>query len=198
MAKSAKTLMGVDEIEALADKGYYSAADLVKCEGAKITTYVPKLKTSNPTGLYPADMFHYNSATDTYTCPGEQILTAGRFREENTLRDYKNSKACKNCKLRDLCTTAEKGRTITRNMAQELLDKIDKRTKANHGKYRLRQLMAEHPFGTVKRSFGFTYFLTRGNAAARAESSLAFLMYNITRAIKILGFKNIMGKLATA
>jgi len=198
MAQSAMELLSVDEIEALADKGYYSADDLLKCEKAKITTYVPKQKTGNPTGGYTADEFHYNPEEDIYICPGGQTLLPGRFRENNTLRDYTNHEACEQCKLRDKCTTSKKGRTITRNMAKPLLDEIEQRTKASKDKYRLRQLIVEHPFGTVKRSFGFTHFLTRGNAAVRAETSLAFLAYNLTRVINILGVKEILRRLALA
>ena len=50
----------------------------------------------------------------------------------------------------------------------------------------MRQMIVEHPFGTIKRSLGFTYFLTRSNAAAKAAISLAFLVYNLTRASNIL------------
>jgi glutaredoxin-related protein len=38
MAKKAKETLGVEEIKALADKGYYSTLDLKKCEKNKIET----------------------------------------------------------------------------------------------------------------------------------------------------------------
>ena len=40
--------------------------------------------------------------------------------------------------------------------------------------YKRRQEIVEHVFGTVKRSLGYTYFLTRGNESVRAESFMHF------------------------
>ncbi len=56
-------------------------------------------------------------------------------------------------------------------------------------------MIVEHPFGTVKRGFGITYFLTRGLKSVKAEASLAFLAYNMKRAINILGVKEIIRRL---
>lgn len=47
--------------------------------------------------------------------------------------------------------------------------------------------MVEHPFGTVKRALGFTYFLTRGHENVRTESFLHFLAYNMKRLINVVG-----------
>ncbi len=52
--------------------------------------------------------------------------------------------------------------------------------------------MAEHPFGTVKRSWGYSYFLTRRTASVRVESLLHFLTYNMKRAIHIVGVKELV------
>lgn len=35
----------------------------------------------------------------------------------------------------------------------------------------------EYPFGTIKRTLGYTYFLTRGNEYTSAESFMHFLVY---------------------
>jgi len=55
--------------------------------------------------------------------------------------------------------------------------------------YKERQEIVEHVFGTVKRSFGYTYFLTIGNESVRAESFMHFLAYNLKRVITIKGVK---------
>lgn len=49
--------------------------------------------------------------------------------------------------------------------------------------YKKRQQIVEHPFGTIKRALGYTYFLTRGNASVRVESFMHFLIYNLKRVI---------------
>lgn len=56
-------------------------------------------------------------------------------------------------------------------------------------------MMVEHPFGTVKRNWGYTYFLTQGLESVKTETSLIFLAYNLKRAINILGVKAMLKKL---
>ena len=50
-----------------------------------------------------------------------------------------------------------------------------------------RQAMVEHPFGTIKSSFGYRDFLTKGMESVGAEMSLAALIYNLKRVINVLG-----------
>ena len=59
-------------------------------------------------------------------------------------------------------------------------------------------MIVEHPFGTIKRIWGYSYFLTRGLKSVNIESGLAFLAYNITRAMNILGVKEIVRRLKAA
>ncbi|SNT28145.1 Transposase DDE domain-containing protein, partial [Anaerovirgula multivorans] len=58
-----------------------------------------------------------------------------------------------------------------------------------------RQMIVEHPFGTIKRGLGMTYFLTKGMQSVKSEISFAFLAYNMKRALNILGIKEIMRRL---
>jgi hypothetical protein len=43
-----------------------------------------------------------------------------------------------------------------------------------NNKYKKRQTIIEHPFGTIKRSMNFYYLLTRGFKMASSEISFAF------------------------
>jgi transposase len=54
-------------------------------------------------------------------------------------------------------------------------------------KYSLRQTLAEHPFGTLKRSMNQDHFLMRGLEKVKTEMSLSVLAYNLKRAFNILG-----------
>ena len=62
-------------------------------------------------------------------------------------------------------------------------------------KYKLRQTIVEHPFGTIKQSWGYYYFLTQGKISVTTEVSLACLAYNLKRVINILGIKETLKKL---
>ena len=72
---------------------------------------------------------------------------------------------------------------------------MDKRTEANKELYSQRQMIVEHPFGTIKRGLGMTYFLTKGLESVKTEVSLAFLAYNVKRVINIVGIKEILRRL---
>ena len=202
MAKQAKEILGVEEIKVLADKGYYSTRDLRECEENQIETYVAKQRfTGNIANAdFQPDKFQYDKETDTFLCPANQTLYAGRIRKEKEVeyRVYKNFRACKTCEFKDQCTKSTKGRTIHRNLEQEFLDEVDKRTRENKELYFKRQLIVEHPFGTVKRVWGYTSFLTRGLPSVKAENMIHFLVYNMKRAINILGVEEIVKRLAPA
>ncbi len=202
MAKQAKEVLEVDQIKVLADKGYYSTNDLIECEKNHIETYVAKQRfTGNIANTdFQADKFQYDQEQDVYLCPAKEILYPGRIREVNGVkyRTYKNYRACKGCPLKDQCTKAQKGRTISRNLAQPLLDEIDRRTKENRKLYVQRQMIVEHPYGTVKRGLGYSYFLTRGLVSVNTENKLHMLAYNMRRVINILGVEEIVKRLASA
>ena len=66
-----------------------------------------------------------------------------------------------------------------------------RRRMAEEGAERMRQRasLVEHPFGTLKRWFGWDHFLVRGFEKVRGEMSLMVLGYNLTRVINILGLQ---------
>jgi transposase len=201
MALRAKKILDVEKLEVLADKGYYNAEELEKCESENITTYVTRQVFANSTGEreFYQDRFKYDAEKDSYICPmGHELNRKINKGTKSEKARYQNYEACSKCHFKDKCTTAEKGRQIVRGEYQDFLDIVDARTAANKEKYKQRQMIVEHPFGTVKRGMNAGYFLTRGFSSVRAEVSLSFLAYNLKRVINILGFKGIMERLAMA
>jgi len=177
-------------ITSLADKGYYCGEELEKCENDHIKAIVPKQKSGTRTGdeAYIKDKFIYDKDKDIYICPkGEELQNISKPNSKD--KTYRNTEACGQCKHKAKCTTAKKGRIIKRGPYQETYDKVDQITLENKALYRQRQMIVEHPFGTVKRTLGFTYFLTRGNENVKAESCMHFFTYNLIRVINILGAK---------
>ena len=55
-----------------------------------------------------------------------------------------------------------------------------------------RKCIVEHPFGTVKHDMGVRQLLLRGIRKAEGELLLAFLAFNMKRALHIIGIKNLM------
>lgn len=126
-------------------------------------------------------------------CPAGVELSPFRNRTEGSIR-YANIKACKKCPQKSDCTKG-KYRIIHAKTHERYARIIDKRTKDKMGIYKKRQMLVEHPFGTVKRALGFTYFLTRGTENVRTESVMHFLIYNMKRVINTVGMRGLATEL---
>ena len=198
MAEKSKEILNVREIELVADKGYYQADDLKECEKNGTTTYISKQIQSNATGErdFYGDKFRYEKEKDIYICPEGKVLYRIKHKTENPTRiRYRNYKACEECEYKERCTTSKKGREISRSINQDFLDIVDARTKENFDKYLQRQMIVEHPFGTIKRTMNAGYYLTRGIESVEAETALIMLSYNLKRVIKIIGVKDLIRKI---
>jgi hypothetical protein len=76
MSERARAAIGSEAIEAVADRGYYNGEEILACEQAGITVYLPKPMTSgiNAKGRFGKQDFVYVAADDVYLCPaGEQL-----------------------------------------------------------------------------------------------------------------------------
>lgn len=188
MAKQAKEELAVNEITVLADKGYGTGEELRKCEQDKITPVVSLQSHGTHTGNpnYQKDKFKYDKEQDIYICPQGQTL----YPQANGF--YGNSKACKSCLLKNECTKSKRGRRIQRGEYQKELDRAKERLDKNLDLYKQRQMIVEHPYGTIKRSLGYTYFLLRRNEKVKGESYMHFLIYNMKRVINIIGTKKVI------
>ena len=51
---------------------------------------------------------------------------------------------------------------------------------------------SEHPFGTIKRALGATYFLLKGKQKVSGEFALRAMGYNIARAENMFTFEELM------
>ena len=77
MAVAARDAMAVDQIKAIADKGYYKGEEIVASEAAGISVVVPKPMTSNAAarGQFDKADFSYESDADVYICAAGEHLT---------------------------------------------------------------------------------------------------------------------------
>ncbi|SEP22533.1 Transposase DDE domain-containing protein, partial [Paenibacillus sophorae] len=96
------------------------------------------------------------------------------------------------CGQKESCTSAKGGRAVTRLKDEEVIEKITENTRSQSNIYKQRAAIVEHPFGTMKRHLGYTYFLTRGLASVGTETNLICLAYNFKRMIKIKGVKDLI------
>lgn len=201
MAKETKQQLGADKLEVLADKGYHNGEELAKCKKENITTYVAsqeyKHNSPIPTKKYYREQFVYNEQKDIYTCPeGNDLVSNGIWYKRRGIRIKQfKSKACSNCQVNHLCTTSANGRVIERHIYQKEVEENNQRVKENKDKYLRRQTIVEHPFGTIKRQWGYNYVLLKGLEKVEGEFGLIFLCYNLKRVINIIGIKDLLSKL---
>jgi transposase len=187
MACRAKEVLGVQQVEAVADKGYYGSSEVKKCEEAGITVYVARRKAGRQGGVFSKDEFTYKSGEDVYVCPAAEKLTyRGKGIEKGRGIKYYVASSCSDCALKKQCTTSA-FRRIKRLEDEEVLERMAVRVRGHPEKLRLRSGLVEHPFGTIKRWMNQGYFLMRTKKKVAAEFSLTALAYNIKRVITQVG-----------
>ena len=193
--RGARASLGVERIDAVADKGYFKVEDIAGCEAAGITPYVPKPRRSpaRRSGRFPKERFRYDAGTDTYACPNGQRLKPlyiNRVRD-TTLMHYANRGACRGCALKVQCTS-NSYRSIGRYADEAVLDRMAERLADRPGVLHRRRESAEHPFGSIKHWMGHGGFLMRRLKNVRGEFSLTALAYNIRRATTLVGIPELI------
>jgi transposase len=204
MVQRAKSILRTNDFTALFDKGYHTGSELKIAQELGIETIVaiPDVPATSqaPDHDYNHENFKYDPLSDTYTCPqGEVLRTNGRWYtthgRRNILISFKQykTKACKSCPARLKCTRSKTGRLIERSIYTENYEKNRKNVEEKEQLYRRRQTIAEHPFGTIKRQWGFSYILTKqGIDRATSDVGFMFIAYNLRRIISILGKDQLM------
>ena len=199
MSERARAAIGSETIEAVADRGYYSGEEILACEEAGITVYLPKPMTSgiNARGRFGKQDFVYVAADDVYLCPAGERLTYHYTNEEDgkTLHRYWTT-ACQACTLKSKCTTG-KERRISRWEHEAVLETVQARLDRNPDKMRLRRQTVEHPFGTIKSWMGSTHFQMKTLNHVGTEMALHVLAYNMKRVMRILGVGGLMEAIRT-
>jgi transposase len=189
MGKETKVVLGADELDVVADRGYFNSTEILACDKADITVTLPKPMTSGSRskGRFVKQDFRYVADEDVYICPADERLKYYYTNEEKglTLRRYWTN-ACQACAIKDKCTTG-KQRRITRWEHEHLLEDVQRRLDENPQAMRTRRETVEHPFGTIKARMGATHFLMKTLKNVRTEMALHVLAYNLTRAMNILG-----------
>lgn len=205
MAKKVKEVFEEKEVEIIADKGYYNAEEIKSTLeiGTKPLIPVAEGKKEHSQNGVPSKGFHrkdfvYDATKDVYICPkGKEMKNMYQAKDSSGKECYfYTTSECKECQFREKCTSKKKdGRVINHWIHHEILEKMEKELKEHPEKMEQRKCLVEHPFGTIKRSFGHGYFLTRGLKKVKAEFSLTVLAYNMKRAVKIKGISVLKNQL---
>ena len=194
MAKEAKAVLDVEQLDAVADRGYYNGNEIRACEQAGIDVYLPKPATSpnKAKGQFDRSAFEYIEQDDEYECPAGKRLTYRFTRTEanKEIRRYWSS-ACPRCPIKAQCTTGE-NRRVSRWVHADVLERAQTRLDSRPDIMRTRRATVEHPFGTLKSWMGSTHFQMKTLPRVSTEMSLHVLSYNMKRAINLLGTEKIV------
>jgi transposase len=194
MLQRAKAILGTNSFTALYDKGYHTGSEFKTANQLGINTLVaiPGIGRASqaPDPSYNSEHFTYNKETDSYTCPeGNTLKSNGSTYKGRNYRfkQYKTNK-CKNCPVRALCTTAKaNGKVIQRSEFHQYIEQNAKRVLKNTEVYKKRQAIVEHPYGTMKRQWGFDHITTKKTKLrASADVGFIFIAYNLTRIWNII------------
>ncbi|MGI9415189.1 MAG: transposase, partial [Hyphomicrobiales bacterium] len=194
MGQQAKDALGVDELDAIADRGYFSAGQIKDCADADITPTLPKPQTSRnrKKGMFVKGDFRYVPDEDAYVCPaGERLPWRYVTEEAGLIVSRYWTDTCGSCALKDQCTTG-KERRISRWEHEHLVEAMQRRLDENPDAMRVRRETVEHPFGTIKMRMGATHFLMKRLKNVKTEMALSVLAYNLTRVMSIIGIRPLM------
>jgi len=198
MVQRAKSILRTNEFTVLYDKGFHTGSELKTAQDLGVETIVaiPGVPSTSqaPDPLFNYEFFRYNREYDTYTCPhGQTLHTNGSWYKEKTsagniiwFKQYK-TRACRNCPVRSHCTRSKKERLIHRSEYADYYERNRTNTIEKEHLYKRRQAIVEHPYGTIKRQWGYSYILTKkGINRASSDVGLMFIAYNLRRIGNIL------------
>jgi len=77
---------------------------------------------------------------------------------------------------------------------ENILADVHKLTLDNNDIYKQRRCIVEHPFGTVKRSLGYSFFLRCEEENVDAEAASMFIAYNFKRLLSMFSTQELVEK----
>jgi len=193
MLRRAKVIIGNNTFTALYDKGYHTGSEFEKAAelGIEVLVAIPAVAANAPSEAYNMEHFRYEAAGDYYVCPqGSELHTNGTWYQSKAapFKQYKTPD-CKACPVRELCTTSiRNGKVVQRNKYVAYIEANKQRIQQNQNYYRRPQAIVEHPYGTIKRQWGFNYITTKKTMRrAAADVGLMFTAYNLRRILNLIG-----------
>lgn len=186
-----------DNLTIVADTGYYSAKEFKKCTQDNINAIVPeanKQQVQKDKGKFTRDKFIYDFKNDFYICPNNKTLhkrPTPQLKNDKVNFIYSGESAiCKSCPLKDKCITNRTPyKQIYRWEDEHIIEKHQQKMKTQEAKdiVKKRGSIVEHPFGTIKKTLGWTHFLVRGKNKVSGENALIMFTYNFKRLLNLIG-----------
>lgn len=209
--REALKLKSSDKLTVLADKGYHTGDQLQQCHDNNISTLVAvprkrNVKDKSKPDYLTKENFVFDKKSNTYTCPEGHVLL-----HQNTYKRKKKGlptgapfdrykmdwEICKVCPHYNECVSKgnrkkKTGRYIDRVQADAAIVRNKRMVQRRKKLYRTRQELVEHPFGTIKRQWGYGHTVMKTIPKVKTEFSIITLVYNIRRVMSILGVEQLI------
>jgi transposase len=173
------------------DTKYGTVENIAAIEHQGIRAYFPLSAVGQRAGRFGEQAFVYDAAADAYRCPGGQTLRFLPHCRNTQRRIYAAPPgACRACKLRARCTTAQRGRRIGRHLDEAYLDRVrGYHTTEPYAKaMRKRQVWVEPLFAEAKDWHGLRRFRLRGLENVNGEALLVAAGQNLKRLLSQRGW----------
>ena len=191
-----RQVLGAEELDVVADRGYFDSEEILACDQAGITVTLPKPQTSYGRRRRAASASRTSATlprrTSTFVPPTSMphlsLHQRGARARPAPLLDQRLPELSDQGAVhhRQGAPPQPGGSTSTcwRRCSAASIE--------NPEAMRQRRETVEHPFGTLKARMGATHFLMKLLKNVRTEMALSVLAYNLTRVMNILGIRPLM------
>jgi len=168
------------------DSKYGTVENFLACSGAGVEAHLRDLGKSSKKRveerkIFTEEQFKYDPGSDSYRCPGGNVLRPKSLHKQRQSRDYSApKKVCGACPLRGSCTRNKSGRTIKRHLRQEELERMREKSRSSQAKrdLRTRQHLMERSFARGTR-YGFDRARWRGLWRVQIQEYLVAAAQNL-------------------
>ena len=176
MATQAKEVLGVDKLEAVADRGYYSGEEIMACDDAGIAVTLPKPMTSGmeAKGQFGKQDFVYLGRRGCLSLPGRRVVEVSLHHVDG---DRTITQLLDQCLSRAAISRRAAPRPRTASSPAGSTSTCWRPCRSGSTRTRRRcaqrRETVEHPFGTLKMRMGATHFLMKRLPKVATEMALA-------------------------
>ena len=137
--------------ELFIDRGYLSSDKVAQLHRRRVPIRCRPWPENNYTGLFAKSHFSIDLRRRQVTCPAGHVAP---FRPTNRRVDF-GIERCQPCHLRQRCTKAKNGRTLTVHPQEALLKKLRRGVSTRAGRKKLRaRVLVEHRLARIQRKQG--------------------------------------------
>jgi transposase len=196
--------------EFTADTAYHSTVNLEKCEKENLDAYIPDVNfrkrdprfkdqyrfkpKKKKRKHFKLEDFIYDETTDSYTCPGGQILTIRARHAKIKTKVYRRYGAakgvCDHCRYRKRClkTPTARIKYLEIDLGRpegSLIGKMIEKVDSEYGKsrYERRLAIVEPVFANIRTQKGLDRFTVRGKPKVNVQWNLFCIIHNIEKIV---------------